>query len=152
MSRAFVKEDVDPPERSGRVRAASGLPPGAANYMTLAGAMRLRQKIEKLRGAGKKSAESIIGLEQMLVSATVVEAPTDAGKDISFGARVTVRDASGQLTTYRIVGVDELDLYSDAVSWISPIGKALLAAELGQQVTLPQFGRIDIVDVEYPNE
>ena len=115
MSRAFVKEDVDPPERSGRVRSASGLPPGATNYMTLAGAMRLRQKLEKLRGAGKKNVESITGLEQMLDSVTVVEAPTDPGKDIGFGARVTVRDASGQLTTYRVVGVDELDLYVDAV-------------------------------------
>jgi len=151
MSRAFVKEDVDPPERSGRVRSASGLPPGATNYMTLAGAMRLRQKLEQLRGA-KKNAERITGLEEMLGSVTIVEAPTDPGKDISFGARVTVRDASGQLTTYRVVGVDELDLYADAVSWISPIGKVLLAAEFGQKVTLPQVGQVDIVDVEYPNE
>ena len=151
MSRAFVKEGFDPPERSGRVRSASGLPPGATNYMTLAGATRLRQKLEKLRGS-KKDAGRITGLEQMLGSVTVVEAPTDPGKDISFGARVTVRDASGQLTTYRVVGVDELDLYVDAVSWISPIGKVLLAAELGQKVTLPQVGQVDIVDVEYPNE
>jgi transcription elongation factor GreA len=119
--------------------------------MTLAGATRLRQKLQKLRGA-KKNAEPIAGLEQVLDSATIVEAPTDAGKEISFGARLTVRDATGQLTTYRIVGVDELDLYADAVSWISPIGKALLAAELGQKVVLPQIGQIDIVDVEYPNE
>jgi transcription elongation factor GreB len=120
--------------------------------MTLAGATRLRQKLEELRGAKKKNTQSIAGLEQLLGSATVVEAPTDAGRSISFGARVTVRDASGQLTTYRIVGVDELDLYSDAVSWISPTGRALLAAELGQKVTLPQIGQMDIVDVEYPNE
>ena len=151
MSRAFVKEDVDPPERSGRVRSASKLTPGATNYMTLAGASRLRQKLEKLRGA-KKNAERITGLEQMLDSVTVVEAPTDPGKDISFGARVTVRDVSGQLTTYRVVGVDELDLYADAVSGISPVGKALLAAELGQKTTLPEIGQIDIVDVEYANE
>src|SRR4051794_10555261 len=32
MSRAFIREDVDPPERSGRLRSASGLPPGATNY------------------------------------------------------------------------------------------------------------------------
>ena len=120
--------------------------------MTLAGAMRLRQELEKLRGAGKKNAGSITGLEQMLASATVVEPPTNPGKDISFGAKVTVRDLSGQLTTYRIVGVDELDLYSDAVTWISPIGKALLAAEPGQKVTVPDIGQIDIVDVDYPNE
>ena len=120
--------------------------------MTLAGVTRLRQKVEKLRGAGKKNAESIGGFEQVLASVTVVEPPNDPGRDISFGARVAVRDVSGQLTTYRVVGVDELDLYSDAVSWISPIGKVLLAAELGQKVILPQIGQVDIVNVEYPNE
>jgi hypothetical protein len=34
VSRAFIKEDVDLPERSGRKRSASGLPPGATNYIT----------------------------------------------------------------------------------------------------------------------
>jgi hypothetical protein len=38
MSRAFVKEDVDLPERSGRKRSASGLPPGATNYISARGA------------------------------------------------------------------------------------------------------------------
>ena len=44
MSRAFVKEDVDLPERSGRKRSASGLPPGATNYITARGAKRLRDE------------------------------------------------------------------------------------------------------------
>ena len=51
MSRAFVKEDVDPPERSGRKRSASGLPPGATNYITAHGAKRLREELNKLRAA-----------------------------------------------------------------------------------------------------
>ena len=46
MSRAFVKEDVDPPERSGRKRSASGLPPGATNYITARGAKRLREELK----------------------------------------------------------------------------------------------------------
>ena len=49
MSKAFTKEDVGPPERSGRVRPASGLPPGAISYISARGAARLRQEIENLR-------------------------------------------------------------------------------------------------------
>src|SRR4029453_13341139 len=49
MSRAFIREDVDPPERSGRKRLPSGLPPGAANYITARGAKRLREELQKLR-------------------------------------------------------------------------------------------------------
>jgi hypothetical protein len=55
MSRAFVKEDVDPPERSGRKRSASGLPPGATNYITARGAKRLRDELQKLRAANAVS-------------------------------------------------------------------------------------------------
>ncbi len=51
MSRAFVKEDVDLPERSGRKRSTSGLPPGATNYITARGAKRLRDELQKLRSA-----------------------------------------------------------------------------------------------------
>jgi hypothetical protein len=68
MSRAFVKEDVDLPERSGRKRSASGLPPGGAtNYVTARGAKRLRDELEKLR-AEKANSERVTELEQALAS------------------------------------------------------------------------------------
>jgi transcription elongation factor GreB len=149
MSRAFIKEDVDPPERSGRARSASGLPPGATNYITSGGAARLRKELAELCSASGKGAERISELEQILASVCVVDPPNEPGSNVAFGARVTVRDASGQFETYRIVGVDELDLDSDAVSWISPIGRALLASELGQQVNLERIGSVRIVKVEY---
>src|SRR5215471_3292935 len=75
MSRAFVKEDVDPPERSGRKRSASGLPPGATNYITARGAKRLRDELKKLRAAGDSS-EHILELEQILASGHVVDPPS----------------------------------------------------------------------------
>src|SRR5262249_10920146 len=128
MSRAFVKEDVDPPERSGRARSASGLPPGAMNYITAAGAARWRDQLAKLRIDSESDPARIIELENILASVTVVDPPNEPSNDVSFGARVTVCDANGQLTSYHIVGVDEMDLYSDTVSWISPTGRALLAA------------------------
>jgi hypothetical protein len=65
MSRAFVKEDVDLPERSGRKRSASALPPGATNYITARGAKRLRDGLHKLRAANANS-ERIIELERHL--------------------------------------------------------------------------------------
>ena len=150
MSKAFTKEDVDPPERSGRMRSASGLPPGAANYITPGGAARLQRKLGRLRSAGGDQAERIAETERILGSVTVVEPPKDPRPGIGFGARVTVRDAANQLKTFRILGVDELDLDPDAVSWISPLGRTLLAAELGGRVTSAETGPIKIVKVEYP--
>lgn len=150
MSKAFTKEDVDPPERSGRVRSASGLPPGAANYITPGGAVRLRQELASIRGTDGDHAERIAELERILASVTVVEPSEEPGPSVGFGARVTVRDATNQLKVYRILGVDELDLDPNAVSWISSIGRALLAAELGDKVTLEQEGPGKIVKIEYP--
>jgi hypothetical protein len=63
MSRAFVKEGVNLPERSGRKRSASGLAPGATNYITARGAKRLRAELRKLRAANANS-ERIIGSER----------------------------------------------------------------------------------------
>jgi len=58
MSRAFIKEDADPPERSGRKRSASGLPPRATNYITADGAKRLCEELQKLRAANANARAS----------------------------------------------------------------------------------------------
>ena len=146
MSRAFVKEDVDPPERSGRKRAASGLPPGATNYITARGAKRLRDELNKLANTNN---ERVGELEQILASIQVVDPPETPSNSVTFGATVTVEDKKGRTETYTIVGVDELDFESDAISWISPIGKALLAADIDDWITLDDGRRAKIVKVEY---
>src|SRR5438445_10935216 len=74
MSRAFVKEDVDLPERGGRKRSASGLPPGATNYITARGAKRLRDELQKLRAANANSPQ-VTELEQILASVHVADQP-----------------------------------------------------------------------------
>jgi transcription elongation GreA/GreB family factor len=147
MSRAFIKEDVDPPERSGRKRSASGLPPGATNYITARGAKRLRDELQKLRAANATS-ERMVELEQILAWVHVVDPPDPASNSVAFGATVTVKDKKGRSETYTIVGVDELDLEPDAVSWISPIGKALLAADMGDSITLDDGRTAEIVKIE----
>jgi transcription elongation GreA/GreB family factor len=151
MSRAFVKEDIDLPERSGRKRSASGLPPGATNYITARGAKRLRDELQKLRAANAVS-ERVTELEQILASVYVVDPPDAPSNPVTFGATVTVKDKKDLTETYTIVGVDELDLKPDAVSWISPIGKALLAADMGDWVTLEDRRTAKIVKIERKSE
>jgi transcription elongation GreA/GreB family factor len=151
MSRAFVKEDVDLPERSGRKRSASGLPPGATNYITARGAKRLRDERQKLSVANA-TRERVAELEQILASVHVVDPPDPASNSVAFGATVTVKDKKGGTETYTIVGVDELDFEPDAVSWISPIGKALLAADLGDWIALEDGRTAKIVKIERKND
>jgi transcription elongation factor GreB len=148
MSRAFVKEDVDPPERSGRKRSPSGLPPGATNYITAPGAKRLRDELKKHRAASASS-ESVIELEQILASAHVVDPPSALSNSVTFGATVTVEDKQGATKTFTIVGVDELNFEWDAVSWISPAGKALLGADMGDWIKLDDGRSAKIVKIEF---
>src|SRR6266446_3177703 len=138
MSRAFVKEDVDLPERSGRKRSASGLPPGAINYITARGAKRLRDELQKLRAANAVS-ERVTELEQILASVHVVDPPDAPSNSVTFGATETLT----------IVRVDELNFEQDAVSWISPLGKALLAADMGDWIKLDDGRSAKIVKIEF---
>ena len=151
MSRAFVKEDVDLPERSGRKRSASGLPPGATNYITGRGAKHLRDELRNLRAANANS-ERVAELEQILASIHVVDPPDAPSNSVTFGATVTVKDKEGLTETYTVVGVDEFDLEPDAVSWISPIGKALLAADMGDSIRLADGRTAKIVKIERRND
>ena len=147
MSRAFIREDVDPPERSGRKRASSGLPPGAINYITARGAARLQKELTTLRAVGNH-AERVAELEQILASVKIVDPPDARSQNVSFGATVTVSDTEGKTGTYTVVGVDELEFAPTAVSWISPFGKALLASELGDRITLEDGRTAKIVKIE----
>ena len=136
MSRAFVKEDVEIAERSRRQRSASGLPPGALNYLTAAGADCLRVRLAALRAGPETDKAEISNLERTLASATIVE-PQVRPETVTFGSSVTVQTAEGKVDTYRIVGVDEVTLDSDNLSWVSALAKALLGAEVGQRVKVP---------------
>jgi transcription elongation factor GreB len=150
MSRAFVKEDTDLPERSGRTKSASGLPPGALNYITASGARRLRQRLAKLQGGAADDSPEISRLERILASVTVIQTPAVSPTGVAFGAKVTVRAADGELETCRIVGVDEVEFEDRSVSWISPLGKALLGAEVGERVRVEGDKRpMTIVKIDY---
>lgn len=136
MSSAFIREDIDVPEPSTRRRSSSGLPPGALNFMTEAGALRLKQRLTELQTTSADEWE-IAELEGILESATIVN-PSERSEEVAFGVTVTLRSATDELKSYRIVGVDEIDLEPHNVSWVSAIGKALLGAKRGQMMRLPE--------------
>ncbi len=132
MSKAFTKEDNAQPERSLRTRSTSGLPPGAVNYMTAAGARRLREELAGLDGASERAGE----IREALEAATIVEPPAEPPHCVVFGAKVTLRAAEGGTEIFRIVGVDEVGFEPRAVSWVSPAGRSLLGFEPGERVVL----------------
>jgi len=152
MSKTFTKEDLDPPERSGRGRSASGLPPGATDYITPDGMKRLQQELAQLRGASEDQSSRIAEIEGILGSVTVMEPEEDSEGAVGFGARVTLRNDANVSRTYRILGVDEVDRDPDGISWISPLGRTLLAANIGDRITTEEMGVVKIVKVEYPPE
>ena len=91
-------------------------------------------------------------LNKRIDAAEVVEPIMQKGKKILFGATVNVVDENDQERVYKIVGSDETDAKEGKVSWISPVGQALLQATEGELVTLktPRGDEeLEIVKVRY---
>ena len=71
---------------------------------------------------------------------------------VFFGATVTYAHERGRERTITIVGIDEADLDRGQVSWVSPIGRALMKAHEGDILELrPPAGveHIEVLDVRY---
>jgi transcription elongation factor GreB len=68
----------------------------------------------------------------------IVDGTPTANDRVFFGAWVTVEDEEGARHVYRIVGPDETDVNAGGVSCESPMGKALLGRERGDEVVVPR--------------
>jgi transcription elongation factor GreB len=92
-------------------------------------------------------------LSKSLDNAVVVDNAGKALDRVRFGATVTyAHEDTGEEREVTIVGVDELDAGDARVSWRSPLARALLAAKVGDTVTLraprgPE--RLEVVAVRY---
>ena len=94
-------------------------------------------------------------LSKRLENANIVD-PVEQGKiangKVFFGCTVTVENEDGEEKSYSIVGADEFDLSRGYVSWVSPIGRALLGSSEGDSVTFSTPGgrtELEVVKVEY---
>ncbi|MBY0370324.1 transcription elongation factor GreB [bacterium] len=178
MSKAFVKEnendDDDSPEKE-----APALPTGTKNYMTPQGEARLRSELHNLlnverpkmtevvawaasNGDRSENADYIYGkrrlreidrrirfLTKRLEIAEVVDPTSIRSETVRFGATVRVDwDGEGE-KSFSIVGIDETDGKVGKISWISPLGRALLKAKVGDTVTFrAPKGDVDVEILE----
>ena len=182
MNKAFTREsDFDDLDEA-VVKPLDVLPPGAPNYITPAGAERVRTELRRLIEEEKPGLEAETGgaeeadgardketrskarrqlrelnariqlLEDHVGRFEVVDPEGQGGDKVRFGARVTVVDAEGDERAYLICGVDEAEPATGSVSWISPIAKALLGREIGDEILLrlPRGEQnLEVVDIEY---
>lgn len=169
MSKAFTREDdTGRDEAPLRVREPV-VPPGVPNYLTVEGEQRLRRELEHLRNGLRPEALAIAlddareralreidprieALAAKLEGAEVVHPPERDRDYVRFGATVVLSDTSGESRTYRVVGAGEADPANGLVSWLSPLGKALLGAREGDDVTVPSprgRQRYEVREVRY---
>jgi transcription elongation factor GreB len=64
-----------------------------------------------------------------------------------FGATVRYANAAGAERVVSIVGTDEIDLDRNHISWVSPLGRALMKSAAGDSVVLQLPGGTEYLDV-----
>ena len=95
----------------------------------------------------------ILEIEGMLANAEVIDVArlNPAGK-VVFGATVEVPDDAGKQARYQIVGEYEADMKAGLISVTSPIARALIGKQAGDEVSVAVPGGekiFEIVRVEY---
>ena len=150
MSRAFTRESDDDPGTLPE-RALSSHP----NLVTPNGLAALEAQVKSLeselvaaRAGGDSTQRARIERDlryftRRLATARVV-APAVAPDRVRFGVEVTLRSGSGVEQTFRLVGEDEADAARGLLSWVSPLGQALLGHEPGDTVRF-QSGELEIL-------
>lgn len=109
---------------------------------------------------GKRRLRQIDGrirfLRKRIEAAEVVDpaAPRSeqASARVFFGATVRYADATGAERVVSIVGADEVDLHRNHISWLSPLGRALLKSAEGDRVELTAPGgttHLTVLEVRY---
>ena len=109
---------------------------------------------------GKRRLRQIDGrirfLSKRIEAAEVVdpEAPRSgqAAAKAFFGATVRFANAAGTERVVSIVGTDEVDLDRNHISWVSPLGRALMKSAAGDSVVLHLPGgteELTVLEVRY---
>jgi len=92
-------------------------------------------------------------LEDRIARAEVIDISRLSGDRVVFGAKVTIENPeTGEVSTYRIVGDDESSIDEGTISISSPIARALIGKEAGEETVIrtPSGARtVEIVEVEF---
>jgi transcription elongation factor GreB len=102
---------------------------------------------------GKRRLRQIDGrirfLTKRIDAAEVVdpEAPRAGQPKAFFGATVRYANATGEEREVSIMGTDEIDLDRNHISWVSPLGRALMKSAAGDSVVLHAPGGTEYLTV-----
>ena len=132
------------PEVTRQVSRAAAMGDRSENAEYIYGKKRLREIDRRLRF-----------LQKRLGGVEVVDPREFSGPVIRFGAEVVVEDQDGDEQTLRIVGRDEIDAKTGRISYSSPIGRALIGKEEGDEVKIntPNGKRVlEVLEVHYPSK
>ena len=138
VSKAFTRESDDADEPFAAPRAP--LPPGTQNYITPKGAAKIQAELNRLVEAKRnqaaetqnRGADARIQYLQNLIASFVVVEPSGS-EVVRFGSTVRILQNGGE-EIYRIVGVDEIDLDRNHISWLSPLARALMSKRVGEKI------------------
>jgi transcription elongation GreA/GreB family factor len=162
MSRAFVNEDNAAADASQPVERLISTQP---NYVTARGLVLLQQQVRSLQVqhsaqhalGDKADKQRLADLErdlryytQRLQSAQVVS-PALSTEKVQIGSWVTFADEDDQRQRVQLVGEDEADAARKLINWGSPLGRALLGAQLGDEVVWKRPAGdqlIEVVEIE----
>jgi len=76
------------------------------------------------------------------------------GDSVLFGATVVIEDEDGREQTWTIRGEDEVDMAAKVISYVSPLGRALIGQQVGDTVRFLSPGgerELTILSVRYPS-
>ena len=116
---------VERPEVTAVVHEAAKNGDRSENGDYIYGKRRLREIDSRVRFLNKR-------LDELQV---VEQAPDDRSK-VYFGAWVTLENATGEESRYRIVGPDEFDLKQAKLSMDSPMARSLLGKQVDDEVVV----------------
>ena len=85
----------------------------------------------------------IADIEDRVTRAQIIDPASLSGDRIVFGATVTVLDDDDKPQRYQIVGQTEADARQGRISYDSPLGRALIGKQVGEEVevTVPSGDR-----------
>jgi transcription elongation factor GreA len=76
----------------------------------------------------------IADIDDQLSRAMVIDPSTLSGNKVVFGATVTLVDEDDKKVKYQLVGQVEADAKDGRISYNSPLGRALIGREVGDEV------------------
>jgi len=95
----------------------------------------------------------IAEIEDKLARAEVIDPSTLGGDLVKFGAFVELEDMdNAKVVTYRLVGPEESDLKQGKISITSPVARALVGKEVGDEVQVETPGGVrnyEVSDVRW---